>query len=92
MSLETVRLQGCRGWVRISFGGLFGWYEENNMNGSMVEATAGEMARSTLSDRLETEEGRLTERLEKVKQIRAALDANPEVKFVIDGLAELGHV
>ena len=73
-------------YVNSSFGG---W---KMYGGDVVATEACDIQRSSLSDRLQAEEDRLTARLLKINQVRKALDANPEVKFVIDGLAELGHV
>lgn len=61
------------------------------MNGPMVEASNGQMQQSTVSDRLETEEKVLGERLDKVKKLRTLLAENPEVQAVMDGLSELGQ-
>jgi hypothetical protein len=57
----------------------------------MVEASNGQMQQSTVSDRLETEEKVLGERLDKVKKLRTLLAENPEVQAVMDGLSELGQ-
>ncbi len=62
------------------------------MNG-MVEATGGPMAIQsvTLTERMESEEKNLTERLDKVKKLRATLAENPDIQSVMDLLTELGQ-
>lgn len=57
-----------------------------------IQAADPQMQVSTVSERLEREEKVLTERLEKVRELRAALAGNPETAAIIDGLSSLGHV
>jgi hypothetical protein len=46
----------------------------------------------TLSERLEREEKMLSERLEKVQEIRLGLKINPEISKLLDSLTSLGHL
>jgi len=63
------------------------------MNGGLVQAAPSEASiqPQTMSDRLEREEKVLTDRLEKVREIRKTLAENPNIQKVIDGLTEIGQ-
>ena len=55
------------------------------------ERSIASIAAPTVSERLASEERALTERLEKIREIRAALVKNPDVQNLIDGLSSLGQ-
>jgi len=62
------------------------------MNGPLVETAGQAIAASTISERLEKEERVLTERLQKVREIRSQLASNPDLQSLIDGLSSLGQL
>jgi hypothetical protein len=63
------------------------------MNGGSVEAMPSQQIQvPTISERLQKEEIALVQRLDKIRELRAGMEKNPEIATVIDGLSALGHV
>ena len=61
------------------------------MNGSVEACDPQTIKPATISERLEAEERHLTERLEKVRQLRRSLSQNSEIQRILDALTELGQ-